>query len=911
MKRLQIFLLFIFLIRCLFSAPIDFLPVSIQQPNGIIIQCFASGDEYFNWLHDENGFTIIKGSDGWYYYGKVHDGIVIPSKAKVGTDNPVSFNLQAWAKISKEEYMKRRDAMWSEVESLKSNPISAPQGGTFNNLAIYIRFADDSEFISSRQTFDDKLNPISGNSLNSYFYEVSYGTLSISTTHYPACALTTNLSYQDTNPRSYYQPYNATTNPNGYQNSTDRRLREHMLLKNAVEWINIHSPVPAGLNIDADNNGFVDNITFFIRGNAGGWSDLLWAHRWMLYTYDVQINGKRVWDYTFQTENQSTVKVLAHEMFHTLGAPDLYHYYNATSIAPAATWDIMGTGGGHMTAYMKWKYSGQTWINNIPEITTPGMYTLYPLTSATNNCFKIASSNSSTEYFIVEYRKKSGTFESSLPGSGLIIYRVNPSIYGNGDGPPDELYIYRPGGTLTANGNPAAAHFSADVNRTYINDTTDPSLFLSNGLPGGLDIWGITFADSTISFYVGQPANFVVNISSNHTGAGVISGNGIYLPNDTVIVSATANPGYDFLNWTENGNIISTNAMFNFVVTTNRQLVANFSAFSIVCDTLTNVEGTPVNNVFPGGGYASGHNVSNWTEFAEKFTNITEPKIDGIRVKVAIASGSSSSSVIFKIYDDGVYPGTVLASKTVLLNSLVPEEWNYIYFDDPVYTSGSFYAGYAISYSYPNNIDSFAVYMNHYSQTTNNTAFAFTSVGWESYNNLITSVSLGTHLFIEAIQCNPSYDIVLLNNTPGSGNLTGQGTYIYNTPVKATASANPGYSFLHWTLGDSIVSTNAIYEFIADQNKILVANFQSITEIEEMKVQQIHVYPNPATDFVQISGAPAGTELSVLDLSGRVVLRTDLLTNDETIDMTSLKQGIYVFHLRDQGESTSRKVVKQ
>ena len=58
-----------------------------------------------------------------------------------------------------------------------------------------------------------------------------------------------------------------------------------------------------------------------------------------------------MYDYTFQPETQVNVKTLCHEMFHALGAPDLYHYDdNGLNISPAGSWDLMESGGGHMGA---------------------------------------------------------------------------------------------------------------------------------------------------------------------------------------------------------------------------------------------------------------------------------------------------------------------------------------------------------------------------------------------------------------------------------------------------------------------------------------------------------------------------------------------------------------------------------
>jgi M6 family metalloprotease-like protein len=490
------------------AAYFEFLPYSITQPDGQTISCFVSGDEFYNWIHDKDGYTIIQATNGYYYYAEQDEDLVKPSKYLVNSIDPSKAGLSKWIKISGKAYQKKLDANFL-YKKAKGGPENAPQTGSFNNLVVYIRFSGDSEFTTPRQTFDDKFNPTTGSTMKSYYTEVSYNNLTISSTHYPACALNTNLSFMDSHPRSYFLPYNATTNPGGYSttdNGTEKTSREHTLLAAAINWINTNSPVPAALNIDGDNDTNVDNVCFIVRGSNGAWNDLLWAHRWALYSSTVNINGKRVYDYTFQPESQVSVSTLCHEMFHSLGAPDLYHYTNQGVIAPAGRWDIMDGGSGHMLAYMKWKYVNNKWITSIPSITSTGTYTLNPLSSPTNNCYKIASPNASNQYFVVEYRKNSGTFESSLPGSGLIVYRIDTRYNGNSTGPPDEVYVYRPGGTTTANGSPNNAHFSSAVGRTAINDLTNPRSFLQDGSAGGLNISNVTSPGSTISFDVTFPA---------------------------------------------------------------------------------------------------------------------------------------------------------------------------------------------------------------------------------------------------------------------------------------------------------------------------------------------------------------------------------------------------------------------
>lgn len=505
-KKLLSVVLFWTIFNLLNAAYFKALPYSITQPNGEKIECFVSGDEYFNFIHDSEGYTIIQDNDGYYYYA-INDskGKVIPSKYLVNSIKPENVGLQKNIRISKEDY-------YAKVKFYdKYNKTSkAPHSGTLNNLVVYIKFSGDTEFEITRQVYDDKLNPSTGISLKSYYKEVSYDKLSINSKHYPICDLTTNISYTDSHVRNYFRPYNETTNPLGYADDTERTAREHQLLVDAITGVKaeVESSMSADA-LDGDSDGDVDNVTFIIKGNNDAWAELLWAHRWVLYSQTIQIKGKRVYDYTFQPESQNDVYTLCHEMFHALGAPDLYHY-EESSISPIGNWGLMESGFVHMSAYMKWKYAGQVWIEEIPEITSSGYYTLNPLTSSTNNAYKIASPNSVDEFFVVEYRKNTnnGSFEANVPGSGLLVYRINSLYNGNAefsfdvDGAKDEVYLYRPNGLPDANGMPNSANYSISAGRASITDATNSSSFLTDGSEGGLNISEIGEIGETITFKV-------------------------------------------------------------------------------------------------------------------------------------------------------------------------------------------------------------------------------------------------------------------------------------------------------------------------------------------------------------------------------------------------------------------------
>ncbi len=490
----------------MFGAYLKNIPVTVAQPDGTVLELFSTGDEFFNRLHDINDFTIIQGSDGWYYYGQRSVDEVVPSVFIAGKDDPASSGLNPGVKISEKLY-REKVASFNNYETPKGK--DAPTIGTINNICIFIRFSDEAEAIFNRQRsyYDAYFNKADGPSLGHYMDEVSYQKLAVTSHYYPHVDdFTTNLSYQDIYPRAYFQPYNASTNPDGYQNDSESTEREHALLERAV--LAVSSEIPTDLDIDGDNDGYVDNVAFLISGAPGAWASLLWPHMWSLYSKNVTINRKRVWTYNFDltgTSTYFTVGVIAHEFFHTLGGPDLYHYWDDTAPDAVGAWDVMNDTSNppqYMGAWMKYKYVN--WIESVPVISEPGQYTLNPLTSPTGNIYRINSPNSSNEFFVVEYRKQTGLYESSLPGSddGMLIYRINSYYDGNADGPPDEVYIYRPGGTTTAWGALSQALFSKGLGRTEFNQYSDPYPFLSSGADGGINITNVGYAGETITFEI-------------------------------------------------------------------------------------------------------------------------------------------------------------------------------------------------------------------------------------------------------------------------------------------------------------------------------------------------------------------------------------------------------------------------
>lgn len=78
------------------------------------------------------------------------------------------------------------------------------------------------------------------------------------------------------------------------------------------------------------------------------------------------------------------------------------------------------------------------------------------------------------------------------------------------------------------------------------------------------------------NFNYTPPQTYTITVLANPTNGGTVSGGGPYQQGQTCTVHATANSGYTFANWTENGSVVSTQANYQFTVNSNRTLVANF-----------------------------------------------------------------------------------------------------------------------------------------------------------------------------------------------------------------------------------------------------------------------------------------------------------------------------------------------
>lgn len=495
MKKLSLIALFVLTFSTLniFAAPLKNVERIMIQPNGDTLVCYASGDEFYNRLHDINGFTIVQNENGYFVYAdKNADNQIVATEYIAGKVDPASVGLQPGIMISHEEYQSKVKAMHlDEFRAWKQNHRDGETNhGVFSNLTVFIRFNGDAEITTPASTVNAMFN---GNddeeeSMRKFYKQFTYNQLFINSYFYPEFDGEQVLSYEDIHPRNFYRPYSAN-NPSGYQGSEDRAQREFDLLERAIEYVK--PMIPEDLDIDCNDDGVVDNMVFVVKGNVGDWSDLLWPHQWSFYEREIFIHGVQVMNFNFQLESASTyftVSTLCHEMFHSLGAPDLYHYHDPYNLDPAGSWDLMcGTSNPPQSSCVWLKHRYGNWIDEIPTITEYGTYTLEANTweGGRRNGYLIPTGHPK-QFYLLQFRDKDNYYDHGVPGRGITISRIDKRFNGgrgfNGSDVLDEVYVFQPGGNLHRQGNLQIAHFSEAAGRTEFNKDTQAYPWINSGI---------------------------------------------------------------------------------------------------------------------------------------------------------------------------------------------------------------------------------------------------------------------------------------------------------------------------------------------------------------------------------------------------------------------------------------------
>lgn len=421
---------------------------TLVQPDGITFNAMQWGDESCHGWETEAGHTIMfdRGLNSWAYAKNDTDGGLISSSKIVGRDDipddcvpHIRKTGLARSKIIRRMTTKEASAALFQAGNNKLGDENYQKVvssiGTANIPVILINFKDTSTTYTGLE-FSSLLFGTGNYSMKDYYEEVSYGKFSVSG-----------------GPSGVVGWYTASKG-HDYYGENDSRGDDKWPGDLVYEAV-----VAADANVDfsaydMDNDGYVDAVNVIHQGTdeaAGGGETDIWSHRWSLdsakfsgnshygayTTNDRNSKGNyiKVNDYTMEAEkhtdgHQETIGVFAHEYGHALGLPDLYDT-DGSSVG-IGDWSIMASGSynyvrifgdrpAHLDAgckyYLKWVTPTQV-TGTLPNETITEA-------SSTADVYKLVNKSlSSSEYFLVENRQKTG-FDVGLPGSGLLIWHID------------------------------------------------------------------------------------------------------------------------------------------------------------------------------------------------------------------------------------------------------------------------------------------------------------------------------------------------------------------------------------------------------------------------------------------------------------------------------------------------------
>ena len=376
---------------------------------------------------------------------------------------------------------------------------------------------------------------------------------------------------------------------------------------------------------------------------------------------------------------------------------------------------------------------------------------------------------------------------------------------------------------------------------------------------------------------------YTVIVSASPANGGLVTGGGVYQEDHSCTITAVANDGFTFVNWTENGNVIASDATYTFTVTGNRNIVANFTAIP----TYTVV--VAANPVIGGSVTGSG------TYMEGQSCTITAMANDGF-----IFENWTENGIV--VASDASYTLTVTSDHNLIANFTAI----------PTYTV-------AVSAN-PNNggvVTGGDVYQEGYSCTITAAANdGFTFVNWTENGNVITTDTTYTftvtrdRVFVANFAAIPTYTVVVVANPVNGGYVTGGGTYMEGQSCTVMAMAYNEYVFLNWTENGVVVSEESSYTFSVTANHELVANFFSTEGVEE-KLFSWSIYPNPVRDILTIEVSEDIDLVEVYNMQGALVYTQSNCTNRIEIQTAGLAEGIYFIRLNSDNISEIKKFVKR
>lgn len=280
---------------------------------------------------------------------------------------------------------------------------------------------------------------------------------------------------------------------------------------------------------------------------------------------------------------------------------------NGTPVSTNATYSFTVTGNRSLVAVFDVATTFYT-INVSANPTNGGSVSGGGSYASGSTCTLHATANNG--YTFVNWTKN-GTQVSTNPNYSFTV-TGSAAYVANFEPEPEEYDITvnadpANGGTVSGGGT------YTDGSNCVISAMPNTGFVFENWTLNGIEV----STDPNYSFIVHRNATYVAHFTQNANQAtitvmaepiegGSVSGGGTYELGDDCILNAVATAGYEFVNWTLNGNQVSTEAMFSFTVTSNAVYVAHFNKLVNNYTVTVSLEPSSAGSVIGAGTYEEG-----------------------------------------------------------------------------------------------------------------------------------------------------------------------------------------------------------------------------------------------------------------------------------------------------------------
>jgi hypothetical protein len=425
--------------------------------------------------------------------------------------------------------------------------------------------------------------------------------------------------------------------------------------------------------------------------------------------------------------------------------------------------------------------------NVVAKLASPAGYYGYGLFWNGTGVSGIIGPGSAMWYTTAPYIPSPGTwyhFVSAFDGTYLRLY-VNGAQYA-------QVAATAPGST---------ANIPIKIGPHYSNPT---AYGVIKGMFDEVRIYGRALSATDVAQlynYAGSGCTYAITTSSSPSGAGATTGGGTVTCGSPTIVTASPATGYNFVNWTENGSVMSTSASYTFTPNASGSLVANFAAAP--CTYAITTSSSPI-----GGGSTSGGGTVN----CGSSVTVTATPAACYRFVNWTLNGTAVSS-------SASYSFTANATQS-LVAIFAPITYTVSAGSAPaaggsVSGGGTFNCGSSVTVSAtPAACYSFVNWTENGTVVSSSPNYTFSAAANRSLVANFTPVT---------------YTVSAGSSPVAGGSVSGGGTVSCGSSVTVTATAASCYSFANWTENGTVVSSSPNYTFSATANRNLVANFTQVT----------------------------------------------------------------------------------